>query len=129
MDLGLGNIIFQIHRPFPYTNQKGYGETDVKKNWGTGICVSNFFKTSYLLLDGNLHFWKQPSLFLSNSKDIDRNPQYGYSALLIMYLSPFENKNFNFLAQLEYKSKGFLEGENLADDIIYRIELSILEFE
>jgi len=106
-----------------------YGEPGIKENWGSGVTISNLFRTSHLSLDGSLHFWKQPSINLGDSQDHYGDTCNGYSALLTMFLSPVKDNNINFLAQMGYKSRGFLENENLSNHVLLRVGLSFLDFQ
>ncbi len=102
------------------------GDNTFHSSWGgLGIMLNNLYSTGKLSADLNINIWNQPQLQLDNN--IINNAKEIGSAISIRgyYESDNSSLPLSLLAEIGYKSQGYLEGFSLGASPIFMLGIGL----
>ncbi|MGD2295147.1 MAG: hypothetical protein PVF22_04850 [Candidatus Aminicenantes bacterium] len=96
--------------------------------WGAGLSVGNLLRVGHFTLEGRLDVWHQPSLLLGGERVSEGQRGLGGALMATVFyrFSPGQSP-LNLIAQLGYKTDGFLAGERLDKGFYARVGISFIE--
>lgn len=96
--------------------------------WGVGLSIGDLLSIDRFTLDGRLDVWHQPSLLLGGGSVSETRGGLGGSLMAtVAYGFSRTQTPIQLIAQLGYKTAGFLEGEPLGRGFVARLGISFLE--
>ncbi len=124
----LNNILKTQNRLFRYHIRLGDNTFD-SSSWGTGLTIENLFQNNWFKFSADVNIWNQPSLELGDiGTTIIKEKGLGGAIRLYAYFKFVTGENLknstDIFLNVGYKTKGYLQGETLADNIIWRFGLN-----
>jgi hypothetical protein len=106
-----------------------YGDPTFHRFWGCGAEAVNLIQNRRYSLTTRVDVWHQPSLFLGGKVLKQTRGGWGGALMATLFFKIFkDNPLCSLVAQVGYKSSGYLEGEKLGRGFMVRAGLSFLEF-
>jgi len=98
-------------------------------SWGTGISIENLFQNNWFQFAFDLNLWHQPELELGQiGTTFIKEKGFGGAVRIYTYFKfltrPDQNISTDLFLNIGYKTRGYLQGEELSDDIILRFGLA-----
>lgn len=106
-----------------------YGDPTFYRFWGLGIESLNLINHNRLSLDSRLNIWNQPPLLLGEEKNSQGKSGLGGSLFITAFYKITNTRpQISLVAEMGYKSSGYVQGEMLSEGLTLRAGLGLYIF-
>ena len=98
------------------------GKHGSRSYYGLGGDVRELFRRGIFSLDAKCELWKQPKMALRLHEEIPRGNLVGLLATATLNI---QKNGFSFFQELGGKTEGFVPGQSLKKNVIYRLGLNL----